>query len=178
MPQRVRATACPTCGHANDGGAVKEFEIAEIPVLDPTSFKDSLGQMTESIKSGHGDLLKRINEIKASPPDFGPVLAKLDELNLRPILQQTCEEHPELCQHQAQIDALTKQLDETEKMAQHPGLTLEYLDSQYGSCPNCTKAIDGFMERKGFVKTPVSDSSVPTDKGKTPVATKEKMPWD
>ena len=78
-----------------------------------------------------------------------------------------------LSQHQAQIDDLTQKLAQATEAANHPGLSAEYLESQYGTCPNCTKAIDEFHEKAGFIKKPAA----PT----TPVVTQpkaEKMPWD
>ncbi len=149
MPQRVRATACPTCGHANDGGAVKEFEIAEIPVLDPVSFEQSLGKLAEAVKGGHS-----------------AVLAKLEEIRVPAVLKSTCEEHPELCQHQAQIDQLTHQLQE--RNAAHDVLSPEHLETQYDSCPNCKQGLDTWFEsqvtKRGYKKaeptpTPVSEKA-------------------
>ncbi len=156
MPRIVESKTCPTCGH--DKGTVQKFDIPEIPVLD-----------TET--------LKLIQANSASKDDIKTILAKLEDVRVPAVLKSTCEEHPELCQHQAQIDTLTAELNERKQG--HDVLTKEHLQAQYDSCPNCHRGIDEFgpiwAEKNGYKK------AEPVAAGPTSPVTKptiEKMPWE
>ena len=109
----------------------------------------------ETVKAVEKNLAALIEKQAGQKVDFTPIFDRLDALKQPQVIQTSCEEHPELCQHAEPLEQALAELAEWKTGRSHAILTADYIE-QETSCPGCKAGIEEFIGRevkkRGLVK--------------------------